>query len=456
MATAFTYTAHGEAVLEQDHNSGTYNRHYKRSTTVNSPTAHTPFVFYKGVDNHVTIVINDKSRRPSNIRDKTIKCKLVNRRGDFVTLITKNAIVESYEESRVRFEFTPGDIANLDPAFYELAITAVDNNGFEFLYRNQLNYKGEFTIEVRKGPLGATPAAQTVSTFSGEGAQYSRIAITDIQLLSPIRITLGADHIFIDGQSITITGVTGTTELNGNAYFVRTVPGTRDLDLYSADPGSAATGKKVAGVTNGATAQMTSPNHGFSNGQKISITNVDGMNDPGNPHPLNGKSFYVGDATTNTFNLYIDINLSIALNTSAFSVYIGGGDITINMIDGTSGFSNYNSGGFATRSQSTNPFYSGSVAGATQKGHRDGLHTVAIYTTAFKGKFYIEGSVEINPTDADYWQIETNSIYGYEPYHTATTGVRAVNFQHNIWNLRFYFIADSDNTGTVDKVVVRT
>ena len=180
------------------------------------------------------------------------------------------------------------------------------------------------------------------------------------------------------------------------------------------------------------------------------------MTDGTNPHPLNGKSFYVGDATTNTFNIYIDATLSTPLDTSGFSSYIGGGDITINMIDGTSGFSNYNSGGFATRSQSTNPFYSGAVAGSSQKGHRDGLHTVAIYTTAFKGKFYIEGSVETNPTDSDYWQIETNSIYGYEPYHTATTGVRAVNFQHNIWNLRFYFIADSDNIGTVDKVVVRT
>ena len=100
-------------------------------------------------------------------------------------------------------------------------------------------------MKCAKVPLGATPAAQTVSTWSGEGAQYSRIAITDIQLLSPIRITLGADHIFIDGQSITITGVTGTTELNGNSYFVRTVPGTRDLDLYSADPGSAATAKRL-------------------------------------------------------------------------------------------------------------------------------------------------------------------------------------------------------------------
>lgn len=454
MATAFTYTAHGEAVLEQDHSSGSYNRYYKRSTTVNSPNTHSPFVFYKGVDNHVTIVINDKSRRTANIRDKTIKCKLVNRRGEFVNVITKNAIVESYEEARVRFEFTPGDIANLDPAFYELAITAVDNNGFEFLYRNQLNHKGEFTVEVRKGPLGATPAIERVSTFSGDGVLYSRIAITEILLLSPIRITLGADHVFLDGQSITISDISGTTELNGNSYFVKTVPGTRDLDLYSADPTS--TSKKVAGVANNANGTVTSANHGFSNGQKVSITNVDGMNDTGNPHPLNGKSFYIGDVTTNTFNLYIDINLSVALNTTSFTAYIGGGDITINMIDGTSGFSNYNSGGFATRAGGTTPFYSPQVAGTTLKGHRDGLHTVAIYTTNFKGKFYIQGSVESNPSESDWFQIETNSIYGYEPYHTPESGVRAVNFQHNLYYVRFYFINDADNTGTVDKITIRT
>ena len=88
MATAFTYTNTGEATLNKDTSNSQYGKYYKRSTTVNSPTTYQPFVFHKGVDNHVTIVINDKSRRTANIDNVTIKAKLI-KRSDRSVVVTK-------------------------------------------------------------------------------------------------------------------------------------------------------------------------------------------------------------------------------------------------------------------------------------------------------------------------------------------------------------------------------
>tara|TARA_Y100001972_G_C7628929_1_gene315633 strand:- start:182 stop:1006 length:825 start_codon:yes stop_codon:yes gene_type:complete len=273
MATAFTYTNTGEATLNKDTSNSQYGKYYKRSTTVNSPTTYQPFVFHKGVDNHVTIVINDKSRRTANIDNVTIKAKLI-KRSDRSVVVTKNAIVESFADAKVTFKVQPGDIANLDPTLYEFALTSVNNEGEEFLLSPQLNHKGQFTVEVRDGPFPKMPPVVTLSTFTG-----------------------------------------------------------------------------------------------------------------------------------------------------------GAG--------------------------ATDPQFSSATDGSTAKGSPDGLHTVAIYTTNFKGKIYVQGSVESEPGDADYFLIDTNGLTGHEDYSSATSGVRAVNFVHNLMKVRFYFEATADNTGTVDKITIR-
>ena len=166
MATAFTYTNTGEATLNKDSSNSQYNRYYKRSTTVNSPTSYQPFVLNKGVDNHIHLVINDKSRRTADINNVTIKGKLI-KRNDQTIVVTKNAIVDSYDDAKITFKLVPGDIANLSPTLYDFAITSINNDGEEFLLSPQLNTTGQFTVEVRDGPLPAMPEVTALTSFTG-------------------------------------------------------------------------------------------------------------------------------------------------------------------------------------------------------------------------------------------------------------------------------------------------
>ena len=64
---------------------------------------------------------------------------------------------------------------------------------------------------------------------------------------------------------------------------------------------------------------ITSAGHGLSNGQFIEFSDIVGMTD------LNDKRYYVGDVTTDTFNLYTNEDLNSTLNGTQFSPYESGG-----------------------------------------------------------------------------------------------------------------------------------
>jgi len=57
-------------------------------------------------------------------------------------------------------------------------------------------------------------------------------SITSVTTTNPVRITTAAAHNLIDGNAINITGIVGTTELNGNNYYVDVISGDT-IDLYT-------------------------------------------------------------------------------------------------------------------------------------------------------------------------------------------------------------------------------
>ena len=74
----------------------------------------------------------------------------------------------------------------------------------------------------------------TVLEWGVGGGGASTSAISTITLNNPIRIVTATAHGLTDQQQITITDVNGTTELNGNSYYVDVIDGTT-VDLYSDD-----------------------------------------------------------------------------------------------------------------------------------------------------------------------------------------------------------------------------
>ena len=79
---------------------------------------------------------------------------------------------------------------------------------------------------------------------------------------------------------------------------------------------------------------ITSGSHGLNNGNKIVISGVVGMTE------LNGNTYYVQNATTNTFSLSSNTDLASTTNVdgTGFTAYGSAGTITPKTTTGQTGF----------------------------------------------------------------------------------------------------------------------
>lgn len=98
-------------------------------------------------------------------------------------------------------------------------------------------------------------------------------------------------------------------------------------------------------------------------------------------------------------------------------------------------------------------YVTGPFKGDKQDGDASGLHTVAFYLTNFKGRLYVEASLDLSNSQG-WFPVALNN--GQE-YWTAleSTGIEAFNFVGNFYWVRFLIKADADNTGTVDNIMYR-
>jgi hypothetical protein len=91
-------------------------------------------------------------------------------------------------------------------------------------------------LDVTDGTVGqvlATDGSGNLQfiTVSGGGGAVS-VNILNILLNNPVRIQTSAAHSLADGEQITIAGVVGTIELNGNSYYADVI-GIDTIDLYT-------------------------------------------------------------------------------------------------------------------------------------------------------------------------------------------------------------------------------
>ena len=76
----------------------------------------------------------------------------------------------------------------------------------------------------------------------------------------------------------------------------------------------------ITNITQDTTARVTSTNHELQDGREIVINDVEGMTE------INGQTFYIDVIDANNFDLYIDQDLTTALDTSSgYSTYTTGG-----------------------------------------------------------------------------------------------------------------------------------
>jgi len=158
------------------------------------------------------------------------------------------------------------------------------------------------------------------------------VAITGATAANPVSITAVA-HGFTTGDDIEIASVGGMTELNGRRF--RVVKTGANTFTLTDNAGTAINGTAYTAYTSGGTASrvytkpfrtitsisranpavVTSVGHGFSTGDHVYIQGCDGM-----PN-INGRTYKVGSAAADTFNLlYLDghnVNTNTAVYPSA-------------------------------------------------------------------------------------------------------------------------------------------
>jgi len=89
-------------------------------------------------------------------------------------------------------------------------------------------------------------------------------------------------------------------------------------------------------------------------------------------------------------------------------------------------------------------------------GNNDGLHTISVYATNFTGKFFVQGSLEESTTsnDGDWfdiWLTQLNPEFELNEF----TGIEPFNFTGSIRWVRFVYIPDPANAGSIVKVAYR-
>lgn len=113
---------------------------------------------------------------------------------------------------------------------------------------------------------------------------------------------------------------------------------------------------------------------------------------------------------------------------------------------------------FISGGQPGNPsLYTNRNAGTAQSFNQDGTNTCAVYTTNYTGVFYAQGSLELNPAEKDWFNIQLDPETAEDSWtFTNSTGVTPFTWDGMFMWVRFYHTPDAGNTGTLDKVLYRS
>jgi len=165
--------------------------------------------------------------------------------------------------------------------------------------------------QIRFQNLQGNIASATVAegdTLTGAVSGATATAIDVVQSTRKLKIEGGNGKFFSPGETVNVTG--------GSSYNFKVSTTATDLT-------DGAT-KTITGATQANPVVITSANHGLNNGNKIVISGVVGMTE------LNGNTYYVQNATTNTFSLSSNTDPASTTNVdgSGYTAYASAGTIT--------------------------------------------------------------------------------------------------------------------------------
>ena len=158
--------------------------------------------------------------------------------------------------------------------------------------------------DAARGPVTAGRNITGAAWFTGTAK-----TMTGATRASQVVIT-SANHGFVNGDIVYITGVGGMTQLNNRVYTVRTAASNTANTFRLESGGSYVNSSTYNAWTSGGTIRkclvsdcgvvVTSNGHGFNNGDRVFITGVNGMTQINNGA---NTTWTVANRTANTFSL---------------------------------------------------------------------------------------------------------------------------------------------------------
>ena len=150
--------------------------------------------------------------------------------------------------------------------------------------------------------------------------------ITNITQANPCVVETGTPHGFIDGDFVTITDVSGMTELNGNSYYLNVLTSTTVAlytDILLTTPvDSTEYLITVSNVTQANPAVLTTDSdHGLTDGTIVTISGIVGMTE------LNGNSYYAKVTSPTDIELYTNLALTTGVDSTGYTAYASDGQI---------------------------------------------------------------------------------------------------------------------------------
>lgn len=186
-------------------------------------------------------------------------------------------------------------------------------NGNSFVHTTKLNKTGvliPFQFNDQQSYL-IEATDQTFRFYANGGVVLGGDAlISKISNASP-GLFAAPSHGFIVGNQVLIQGVTGMSGLNGNMFLINTVPSVNRFTLKTlagvpvnttssgkyTGGGKASLVISINGVTSANPAVVTANAHGFTTGQEVYLSGVQGLTS------LNGRFFLVNVLNANQFTL---------------------------------------------------------------------------------------------------------------------------------------------------------
>lgn len=101
---------------------------------------------------------------------------------------------------------------------------------------------------------------------------------------------------------------------------------------------------------------------------------------------------------------------------------------------------------------------SDAIRGDGYYGYKDGNHTISVTFDDFIGRYQIEATLDIEPTEADWFPIWLTARAPYKEVTAPKRGTEAFTFQGNFVLLRFRkmrsYLTDTTGIGDIAKVML--